>query len=351
MTCVGRTHRLVSKTELVARPVPVTAFSIPMESGLGDRITLRRSRDMSRLRKSRGFTLVELLVVIGIIALLISILLPALSKARTSAKTLACLSNLRQLGIATQMYSSSNKMGLPYPVTTKLGTPPLDFSYLWFNLLDPYLQEAESISGRGTGVASERLYKKWKQCVVYETFPPAAGTGGQDDLTEFARTYKMNTHLRSGYYDSVKDKWVTSLLKTTQVKNSTKVVLFGDGISLDLIGDVHNNGESGAFSMQVGNDSDTVTVGIPGLRHGGGANIVFVDGHAETIVLKTHDISLSSNNALKAKAWDGEFLDAGGNVVFGPTAAKDKAKPLDQLNLRRNPEMPLIWQEPGIWVR
>ena len=63
--------------------------------------------------KKRGFTLVELLVVIGIIAVLISLLLPALNKARAMASTAACLSNLRQIGIATEMYRNNNRNWFP----------------------------------------------------------------------------------------------------------------------------------------------------------------------------------------------------------------------------------------------
>jgi len=79
------------------------------------RLVSLRFHGPARPAVSRGFTLVKLLVVIGIIAVLISILLPALNAAREQARVIACQSNMRQVLMAMNMYVNANRNLLPYP--------------------------------------------------------------------------------------------------------------------------------------------------------------------------------------------------------------------------------------------
>src|SRR5215469_10814732 len=100
----------------------------------------------AKRRQIRGFTLVELLVVIGIIALLISILLPALTRARQQASLVQCESNLRQMGLAIVMYAGDNQGSLPYGFwggTDSKGTG----ESVWSVLIQPYISKGGSTFG------------------------------------------------------------------------------------------------------------------------------------------------------------------------------------------------------------
>ena len=90
-------------------------------------------------RARRAFTLVELLVVIGIIALLIAVLMPALAAAKAQASAVACLSNVRQIAVAAQMYANENKRWVTYLSVSNEGRP-MDRKELLF----PYLNQGKN---------------------------------------------------------------------------------------------------------------------------------------------------------------------------------------------------------------
>jgi len=83
------------------------------------------------IRHKRGFTLIELLVVIAIIALLMSILMPALQRVKKQARATTCLSNLKQIGMAAELYAGDNDWFIPRGST---GSNPI-----WFMQFLPYV--------------------------------------------------------------------------------------------------------------------------------------------------------------------------------------------------------------------
>ena len=97
------------------------------------------------IRRSRGFTLTELMVVVGLIALLISMLLPALSKVRAAANATACTANLRQMGTAWTMYVSENRGRLPHYIWSTPGTPDIAWQAYWPGILDRNNVRGESL--------------------------------------------------------------------------------------------------------------------------------------------------------------------------------------------------------------
>ena len=121
---------------------------------------------MQKVQKCRGFTLIELLVVISIIALLVSILMPALSKARDQAKSVVCMAHLRQWGVMFHSYTADND--------GKFLTMDNNGSWLrWIGVMYPYYNgediftcpSANSIEGwenrNISGPVSGGRYRAW----------------------------------------------------------------------------------------------------------------------------------------------------------------------------------------------
>jgi prepilin-type N-terminal cleavage/methylation domain-containing protein/prepilin-type processing-associated H-X9-DG protein len=141
-----------------------------------------------RMRKKAGFTLVELLVVIGIIAVLISILLPAMSRARGQANSLWCLSNLRQMGMAINMYAGANKGSLPIYYWNGDGDPTHTGATDWGWLILPYFK-----SGAGGTYLGTDAGKLWAIFKDKDTISGALNASWYD--SEKVQTYGVLTAL------------------------------------------------------------------------------------------------------------------------------------------------------------
>jgi prepilin-type N-terminal cleavage/methylation domain-containing protein/prepilin-type processing-associated H-X9-DG protein len=207
--------------------------------------------------RRRAFTLVELLVVIGIIALLVSILLPALNKAREDAKRVRCLSNERQLVMAWQMYASENKGKICSSNTPAYPTNPWWYWAAAGNSLDC--------------VYNGKLWPYLKNYEVYKC---------PNDRVMYTHTYSINGYLAGENVDRI--------FTTGAMKKAYATFVFIE--ELDPRGYEINSFMPTHYPSNNWND-------IPGNMHGNAGIISFADGHA--IIWPFSDPRTYKNNPLQ----------------------------------------------------
>lgn len=229
------------------------------------RINLRNSKH-SML--SRAFTLIELLVVISIVSLLISILLPALGKARKSARTLTCTNMLRQYAMICEVYSNQNKGYYP-PLSQPL---PGNADSSW--AINPELKAIMNVRN----LADQWWWGRAKVC------PDAIGAfvnkWGQVLDGHIARSYGMSPGVNWG---SNKDMlWYGAYrgIRNTETIQPNRSMWFADGKNAEI-------SKSGSVYVSYwdlyGDDPATYYNQMTAYRHDDRANLVFYDGHAKTM--------------------------------------------------------------------
>jgi len=208
-----------------------------------------------------AFTLVELLVVIAIVAILASLLLPALSRSKASAKSIQCAGNLRQMGIAAHLYVDDNANFYPvaYYDAEQGG---VTYSYCW---------DLTTISGRTNTVIPGLL---WQGRTTLQIQQCPSFAGAADWLTDPYTGYNYNTsYIGHGQYESIPQP-----AKGSDVQRTGKTVLFGDG--------QYAAGADKFMRAPWPNPGDAdyeAWAGTQGFRHQNLSNASFCDGHAESL--------------------------------------------------------------------
>jgi prepilin-type N-terminal cleavage/methylation domain-containing protein/prepilin-type processing-associated H-X9-DG protein len=215
----------------------------------------------------RAFTLVELLVVIGIIALLIGILMPVLSKAREQGNWAACLSNLKQIGTAMLMYSNENKGFLLRPASnTTVGQMPDDWIIWREPPISPLTSVNDSLLSGILNLKDEKL-KTLMRCPSDLSLDRAPQAGFQ---YAYRYSYTMN---RS--WDCARGLTPTTGLAGLTIQRPKLSQVVHPSTKVFMLEEQNPNDGRCAYENIVGG-ADALTD-----RHGKQGNILFHDWHVE----------------------------------------------------------------------
>jgi len=231
---------------------------------------------------AKGFTLVELLVVIAVIAILAGLLLPALSKAKAKAQTIQCLNNLKQLHLAWYLYAGDNNDRIPpnYGVAGDNGKYPDTASWVAGAMCYETLPEWASLYSDSTntlklvpgGYGSIGNYTKSPYIYKCPADRSWIMIGGQ--IHPRVRSVSMNLFMNEPRFRDDNSWYVFQ--KTSDIVDPAPANAF-------VFADEHEDSiASGCFWP----DEETVWpnvwwVSLPASRHGGAGTFSFADGHAE----------------------------------------------------------------------
>lgn len=219
----------------------------------------------------KRFTLIELLVVIAIIAILASMLLPALSKAREKAETISCVSNLKQFGMANIMYSNDNKNYI---------VPAYGCHTDSSGRVMPY--DSSSTTTRTPARWFSDLFQYVGDVKVYEcpSANPAAKYMLRIDTSK--TTNDMLSYIANyGVHRQDNDTARIVAIKMNRVTKPSGTVSLADNRESTNNGTASHGCFAGNVSSPYPEETTTSRVGTH--RHGGSANYLFIDAHVEGI--------------------------------------------------------------------